>query len=91
MVIIIKMMIPKTQIQAENNKKFLWMFHGSRGAVFSKSAPLAAGGKVLLFPVFRITFKKLFPGLFQPHPLLTLIRFYLPLRISLPCHTVSVH
>jgi hypothetical protein len=28
-----------------NNKKFLRMLHGSRGAVFSKSAPLAAGGK----------------------------------------------
>jgi hypothetical protein len=27
------------------NKKFLWMLHGSRGAVFSKRVPLVAEGK----------------------------------------------
>ena len=31
----------------KNNEKLLRMLHGSRGAVFSKRASLAAGGKVL--------------------------------------------
>jgi len=32
--------------QKTKNEKFLRMLHGSRGAVFSKSATLAAGGGV---------------------------------------------
>jgi hypothetical protein len=41
--------LPKDSIRLQTmttfNKKLLRMFHGSRGAVFSKRAPLAAGGK----------------------------------------------
>jgi hypothetical protein len=32
-------------VETTFNQKLLRMLHGSRGAVFSKRAPLAAGGK----------------------------------------------